>query len=139
MSQETRTLITSRMTVNENGELEHIRQRDKIAEREWLKTLPKGTIVDRVMEVEVDEATRPQIQKIHAMIGEIAQTGGIGFEEAKLLVKRHAGMAVEYPIGDGKTEWTIKSFKRCSRTEISNAIEAAILVGDHLKLNLRVF
>jgi len=135
---EMRRLITARMKVTDEGKLEYIFQRDQIMTREWHKSLPKGSIVDVTMEVELEEATSAQIKKIHAMIGDIAEAGAISFDEAKLLVKKRCGMAIEYPIGDGKTDWQIKSFSKCSKTEISNAIEAAILVGDHLKLNLRL-
>jgi hypothetical protein len=138
MSQETRRLVTARMKVGESGELEYIHQRDKIMVREWRKTLPAGSVVDVTMELELDEATGAQIKKIHAMIGEIADAGAIPFDEAKLLVKKRCGMAIEFPVGGGKTEWQIKSLAACSKKEISNAIEAAILVGDHLKLNLRL-
>jgi hypothetical protein len=134
---EVKRLVTARM-MKKDGVLVNIHQRETIGVREFTKEISEGAIVDVTYELELDEATSAQVKKVHAMIGEIAAEAGLPFDEAKLLVKKHCGMAIELPAGDGKTEWQIKSFSNCSKREISNAIEAAILIGDHLKMNLRL-
>ena len=68
----------------------------------------------------------------HAMIREIAQEIGYTFEEAKLAVKRAAGLCF---VRD-KQEYC-KSFGDCDKDELNLAIQACVEIGDFNGMQLR--
>jgi hypothetical protein len=66
------------------------------------------------------------------MIREIAQEIGYTFEEAKLVVKRKAGLCFT----KNKEEYC-KSFGQCDKNELNLAIQACIEIGDFSGMQLR--
>lgn len=90
-----------------------------------LQSLPEGTMVDVFMSVEKDDATLSQLAKVHAMCKTLADHTGNTFDEMKLYVKDKAGLV----LNDG-TNVHVKSFGKCSKEELSMAIQAAQEIGE---------
>ena len=79
-----------------------------------------------------DKGTNPQLARLHAMIREIAQEIGYTFVEAKIEVKRAAGLCF---VRD-KQEYC-KSFGDCDKDELNLAIQACVEIGDFNGMQLR--
>jgi len=98
----------------------------------FLKNLPDNSKLEIFIGVSGDKGSNPQLARLHAMIREIAQEIGYTFEEAKLNVKRSAGLCF---VRD-KQEYC-KSFADCDKDELNLAIQACIEIGDFSNMNLR--
>ena len=98
----------------------------------FLKNLPDNSKLEIFIGVSGDKGSNPQLARLHAMIREIAQEIGYTFEEAKLNVKRSAGLCF---VRD-KQEYC-KSFADCDKDELNLAIQACIEIGDFSGMNLR--
>jgi hypothetical protein len=100
--------------------------------QKFLKSLPEGSKLEIFIGVSGDKGSNPQLARLHAMIREIAQEIGYTFEEAKLVVKRKAGLCFT----KNKEEYC-KSFGQCDKDELNLAIQACIEIGDFSGMQLR--
>ena len=100
--------------------------------KKFLKELPDDSKLEIFIGVSGAKGSNPQLARLHAMIREIAQEIGYTFEEAKLAVKRAAGLCF---VRD-KQEYC-KSFGDCDKDELNLAIQACIEIGDFSNMNLR--
>ena len=100
--------------------------------QKFLNDLPEGAKLEIFIGVSGDKGSNPQLARLHAMIREIAQEIGYTFEEAKLVVKRKAGLCFT----KNKEEYC-KSFGQCDRDELNLAIQACIEIGDFSGMQLR--
>ena len=100
--------------------------------QKFLNDLPEGSKLEIFIGVSGDKGSNPQLARLHAMIREIAQEIGYTFEEAKLVVKRKAGLCFT----KNKEEYC-KSFGQCDRDELNLAIQACIEIGDFSGMQLR--
>jgi hypothetical protein len=100
--------------------------------QKFLNDLPEGAQLEIFIGVSGDKGSNPQLARLHAMIREIAQEIGYTFEEAKLVVKRKAGLCFT----KNKEEYC-KSFGQCDKNELNLAIQACIEIGDFSGMQLR--
>lgn len=100
--------------------------------QKFLNDLPEGVKLEIFIGVSGDKGSNPQLARLHAMIREIAQEIGYTFEEAKLVVKRKAGLCFT----KNKEEYC-KSFGQCDKDELNLAIQACIEIGDFSGMQLR--
>jgi hypothetical protein len=100
--------------------------------QKFLNDLPEGAQLEIFIGVSGDKGSNPQLARLHAMIREIAQEIGYTFEEAKLVVKRKAGLCFT----KNKEEYC-KSFGQCDKDELNLAIQACIEIGDFSGMQLR--
>lgn len=100
--------------------------------QKFLNDLPDGAQLEIFIGVSGDKGSNPQLARLHAMIREIAQEIGYTFEEAKLVVKRKAGLCFT----KNKEEYC-KSFGQCDKDELNLAIQACIEIGDFSGMQLR--
>jgi hypothetical protein len=86
----------------------------------------EGTVVELYLDqVEnEDEKTLGQLAKVHANVRELARYTGHSMEEMKDMVKQKAGL---YQVTE--TGHRLKSFKDCSKEELSLAIETSDQIG----------
>ena len=111
-----------------NGKLEYTNDKDKILFDQFVAKLAEDHLVEIYLESQSDDGTLAQLAKLHAMIRELAQHIGETFEDMKLIVKRRAGLCIEKEI-DGEQFLYCKSFGKCSKDELSLAIEAVVGIG----------
>jgi hypothetical protein len=100
--------------------------------QKFINNLPDGAKLEIFIGVSGDKGSNPQLARLHAMIREIAQEIGYTFEEAKLVVKRKAGLCFT----KNKEEYC-KSFGQCDKDELNLAIQACIEIGDFSGMQLR--
>ena len=100
--------------------------------QKFLNDLPEGAKLEIFIGVSGDKGSNPQLARLHAMIREIAQEIGYTFEEAKLVVKRKAGLCFT----KNKEEYC-KSFGQCDKDELNLAIQACIEIVDFSGMQLR--
>lgn len=100
--------------------------------QKFLNDLPEGAKLEIFIGVSGDKGSNPQLARLHSMIREIAQEIGYTFEEAKLVVKRKAGLCFT----KNKEEYC-KSFGQCDKDELNLAIQACIEIGDFSGMQLR--
>jgi len=100
--------------------------------QKFLNDLPEGVKLEIFIGVSGEKGSNPQLARLHAMIREIAQEIGYTFEEAKLVVKRKAGLCFT----KNKEEYC-KSFGQCDKDELNLAIQACIEIGDFSGMQLR--
>jgi len=100
--------------------------------KNFLNQLPDDSKLEIFIGVSGDKGSNPQLARVHAMIREIAQEIGYTFEEAKITVKRAAGLCFV----KNKQEYC-KSFADCDKDELNLAIQACIEIGDFSNMNLR--
>jgi len=100
--------------------------------QKFLSDLPEEAKLEIFIGVSGDKGSNPQLARLHAMIREIAQEIGYTFEEAKLNVKRKAGLCFT----KNKEEYC-KSFGKCDKDELNLAIQACIEIGDFTGMQLR--
>ena len=100
--------------------------------QKFLNDQPEGAKLEIFIGVSGDKGSNPQLARLHAMIREIAQEIGYTFEEAKLVVKRKAGLCFT----KNKEEYC-KSFGQCDKDELNLAIQACIEIGDFSGMQLR--
>ena len=93
--------------------------------------LEEGVYIDVYMEVNDPNGTLAQLAKLHAMIRDLAAHTGETFNDMKLYVKDRAGLVTREA-----NDIHIKSFKDCSKLELSLAIQACIGLGE--EINCRV-
>ena len=102
---------------------------DSVKYREFIDSLPQDTIVECYFSVEtVADASLGQLAKVHAMIKEIADETGNSSEDVKNDIKRKAELFVVRESGIAE----YKSFKNCSKAELSKAIECCIELQNFL-------
>lgn len=97
----------------------------------FLACLEEGTYVDIYMEINDPNGTLAQLAKLHAMIRELSLHTGENFNDMKVYIKDRAGMITKE---GGNIH--VKSFKDCSKLELSLAIQACITMGEDV--NCRV-
>lgn len=100
--------------------------------RKFFEQLEEGSRLEIFVGVSGDKGSNPQLARVHAMIREIAQEIGYTFEEAKIQVKRSAGLCF---VKD-KQEYC-KSFADCDKDELNLAIQSCIEIGDFNGMQLR--
>ena len=115
-----------------NGELHFPIKATGTKFRKFLKQLPDDSKLEIFIGVSGDKGSNPQLARLHAMIREIAQQIGYTFEEAKIQVKRSAGLCF---VKD-KQEYC-KSFGDCDKDELNLAIQACVEIGDFNGMQLR--
>lgn len=110
-----------------NGVLTPESEQDALNGRLFQSGIPEGTRVEVFMNV-ADNAdhTYLQLSKIHPMIRELASNTGHSFQELKDDIKRHVGLYEESETGTRQ----LKSFAKCSKEELSQAIQRCIEIGD---------
>jgi hypothetical protein len=101
----------------------------------FTKTLKENQTLEVYMSpMHGSDATLGQLAKIHAMIKELSMFTGEGFADLKNVVKHKAGL---YNVVDSRSgEVEFKSFGKCSKTELSKAIEACLEIGDAVGYSL---
>ena len=110
--------------IKKDGKLVFVHPQDKLAYEIFVEKLKEGDKVDMFIEVSNPDHSKAQLAKVHACIRELAKESGYTFEEMKLVVKEHAGLAG-------------KSFGDCSKSDLMLAIEACIQIGrEQFNLNL---
>ena len=115
-----------------NGALEFPMKAIANKYQKFLSDLPEGSKLEVFIGISGDKGSNPQLARLHAMIREIAQEIGYTFEEAKLVVKRKAGLCFT----KNKEEYC-KSFGQCDKDELNLAIQACIEIGDFSGMQLR--
>jgi hypothetical protein len=100
--------------------------------KKFFNQLPDDSKLEIFIDVSGDKGTNLQLARVHAMIKEIAQEIGYTFEEAKLNVKRAAGLCFVRE----KQEYC-KSFADCDKEELNLAIQACVEIGEFNGMNLR--
>jgi len=107
------------------GELKPLTIADSANYFEFKKQVAEGEIVELyVTKIENEnDASLGQIAKVHAMIRDLARETGYTFEEMKLNLKEKAGL-----INPASKEY--KSFSKCSKQELSDAIQMCIEIGN---------
>ena len=108
-----------------NGELKPLTTTDAAKYFEFRKELAEGEIIELyITKIENEnDATLGQIAKVHAMIRDLARETGDAFDDMKLVIKQKAGLL-------DPTSSEFKSFGKCSKKEISDAIQSCIDVGN---------
>jgi len=110
--------------IKKDGKLVFAHPQDKLAYEIFVEKLKEGDKVDMFIEVSNPDHSKAQLAKVHACIRELAKESGYTFEEMKLIVKEHAGLAG-------------KSFGDCSKSDLMLAIEACIQIGsENYNINL---
>ena len=120
----------------EDGRLVHASDAEKALYKEFVKNLVEGQSVEAFFDANKDDGTLAQLAKIHKCIRELAQETGDSFEDMKLRIKKNAGLCVKKYIEE-ETFIVCKSFSRCSKDELSLAIQAIIEIGDFVNINFR--
>lgn len=87
----------------------------------FIKSIPEGSIIEGTFEVDNVDHSYAQLCKLHKCIRELAIYTGESFDDMKLHVKDKAGLKV-----DGQ----YKSFSKCSKEELSFAIQTVMEIGD---------
>jgi|TARA_R110002074_G_scaffold47610_4_gene122028 hypothetical protein len=100
--------------------------------KKFLSQLPNDSKLEIFIGVSGNKGSNPQLARLHAMIREIAQEIGYTFIEAKIEVKRAAGLCFV----KNKEEYC-KSFADCDKDELNLAIQACVEIGKFNNMNLR--
>lgn len=122
--------ITIKYKVDEYGELDYHTATDQTRKGIFKSTLKKGDIVEVTYQIHNADYSVAQLDKVHKCIRQLAVDMGYDFEEMKKLVKQRAGLYLDI------REGTYKSFADCTKDEISEAIKAAISIGEFSGVNL---
>ena len=90
-------------------------------------SLKEGDVVECYMTVVEDtsEKTAGQLAKIHACIRDLAKFTGHDFEDMKHIIKKKAGL---YDPASN----SFKSFSECNKSELSEAIQVSIGIGNDI-------
>ena len=102
--------------IKKDGKLIFAHPQDKLAYEIFLEKIPEGQKVDMYLDLIGVDHSKAQLAKVHACIRELAKESGYTFDEMKLVIKEHAGLAG-------------KSFGECSKSDLMLAIEACIQIG----------
>lgn len=106
----------------EEGKLVFKREIDKLKYDVFVKNLKEDDVIEVTYQEQTADGTLAQLAKVHACIGELSKFLGYDKEELKAIVKHKAQLYTN----DGE----YKSFKDCSKEELSLAIEAVITIGE---------
>ncbi len=111
-----------------NGELIPYNHAEVWKYNQFVKQLEENTFIDFYLSVHTDsrEKTNAQLAKVHVMIKELAKSTGYTNKEMKELIKEKASLSVF----EGDAVIGVKSFRDCSITELNEAIEECIRIGD---------
>lgn len=115
---------TSRF-VKKDGKLYNVSSKDNATYDLFVKSLEEGSIVEMYMSIEKDDGSLAQLAKLHVMIKTLANHIGETVEDMKIMVKDKAGLVVKQD-----DAFLIKSFSKCSKDELSLAIQAAKEIGE---------
>jgi len=99
----------------------------------FLSHIEEGQFVDVFFDANKDDGTLAQIAKIKASIRGLSTETGETFEDMELKVKKKSGLYFEKEV-DGERWKIIKSFGKCSKEELSLAIQC-ILEIEHFVYN----
>jgi len=107
------------------GELKPLTIEDGAKYFEFRKELAEGEIIELyITKIENEnDHTLGQLAKVHAMIKELARETGHTFEEMKETVKEKAGL-----VDPASKDY--KSFAKCNKKELSDAIQMCIEIGN---------
>lgn len=92
----------------------------------FVTLLENDDLVEAYFEKIVDDASLPQIKKIHKMFRIMSEHSGYTVEEIKILVKESCGLAYSKIINGERYVIPLKSIGDMSKTEISNLMEGTI-------------
>jgi hypothetical protein len=108
-----------------SGEIKPLTITDATLYNQFKNDLVDGEIIELYITKisDEDDKTIGQLAKVHACIRELARHTGHTFEEMKEIVKEKAG------IYDPASK-NYKSFADCSKTELSDAIQICIEIGN---------
>jgi len=118
----------------DNGKLVYVSTTGSKQYEEFVNALLDGQYVDVFFDANKDDGTLAQLAKIHKCIKELATDTGSTFEDMKFEVKRAAGLCVKKEIS-GELYMVCKSFSKCSKEELSLAIQAIIVIGETVGIN----
>lgn len=99
----------------------------------FLSHIEEGQFVDVFFDANKDDGTLAQIAKIKASIRGLSSETGETFEDMELKIKKKSGLYFEKEI-DGECWKIVKSFGKCSKEELSLAIQT-ILEAEHFVYN----
>ena len=111
--------------VKKDGKLYNVASKDNAAYDLFVKSLEEGAIVEMYMSIEKDDGSLAQLAKLHVMIKTLANHIGETVEDMKIMVKDRAGLVYKQD-----SSVIIKSFSKCSKDELSLAIQAAKEIGE---------
>ncbi len=110
--------------VKKDGKLTYATPQDKLAYDIFISKLEEGQSVEMYIDLASTDHSKAQLAKVHACIRELAKESGYTFDEMKLAIKEHAGLAG-------------KSFGDCSKSDLMLAIESCIQIGrENYNINL---
>lgn len=117
----------SAVYIKKDGILTPESEQDALRGKLFQSGIPEGTRVEVFMNVADDvNHSYLQLSKIHPMIRELAANTGHSFQDIKEDIKRHVGLYEESETGTRQ----LKSFGKCSKEELSQAIQRCIEIGD---------
>lgn len=91
----------------------------------FLSHIEEGQFVDVFFDANKDDGTLAQIAKIKASIRGLSTETGETFEDMELKIKKKSGLYFEKEI-DGEHWKIVKSFGKCSKEELSLAIQTIL-------------
>ena len=121
--------------IKHDGHLDFLTLSSKKAYEVFSSHIKEGGIVDVFYEEQHDDATLPQLAKVHVLIKQLSSHIGETVENMKLLVKDKAGLCIAREVS-GKEYFLAKSFGECSKEELNLAIHACIEIGEAVNLVL---
>ena len=128
--------LTSTQVIAESGKNKFLQPVDRgamIRLEHYAKDLPVGTLIEVHYSVkEAADKSLPQLARVHAMIREIALNSGHNQAFVKEYVKREAGLTKVDEAG----QTVVRSFKDCTKTEMSLAIEVCVNFANILSIPL---
>ena len=92
----------------------------------FVTLLENDDLVEGYFEKIIDDASIPQIRKIHKMFRMMSEHSGYTVEEIKILVKESCGLAYTKIINGERYVIPLKSIGDMSKTEISNLMEGTV-------------
>ena len=108
-----------------DGKLYNINSKDSAAYDLFVKSLAEGSVVEMYMSIETDDGSLAQLAKLHVMIKTLASYIGETVYDMKLIIKEKAGLVFKQD-----DDVIVKSFSKCSKEELSLAIQAAKEIGE---------
>lgn len=103
---------------------------------EFLKHIDEGQFVDVFFDANKDDGTLAQIAKIKASIRGLSSETGETFEDMELKIKKKSGLYFEKEV-DGERWKIVKSFGKCSKEELSLAIQCILEIEQFVYNNPR--
>lgn len=100
---------------------------DKINESLFINTVKDGDKVEVTYEIQNDNHSEGQLKIVHAIIRELSLELGYEFKIMKEMVKKRAGLQIK--------ENKFKSFGKCTKEELSLAIQSALEIQNFTKAN----